>query len=208
MLFVILGLMLGASAAAAKPAGTVIAVSGSCTGHGRVLKRGDPVEVSDTVQVPQDGHLQLQMADASVILFAPGSIMTLISYDVGAGGARYVKLSLTQGLLRARVTPVRGPSTFEVSISVGTASVRSSSADWFVKAQADSGQVGVLEGTVDLRSAATERSVSIPSHWGTRVQAGLDSMLPRRWGESDFNPVMALTACCKGNPALGQGPYR
>jgi hypothetical protein len=195
-LFAILGLMFWVGAGAATPAGTVIAVSGSCTDHGRVLKRGDAVQVSNTVNVLPGGYLQLRMADGSVISVAPGSSMAVASYNIGSAG-RYAKLSLMQGLLRARITPVRGPSTFEVSTAVGTASVRSGSADWFVTAQADSAQVGVLAGIIDLRSAATGRSVSIPSHWGTRLGAGLDVMPPRRWSKTDFNPVMGLTECCK-----------
>jgi hypothetical protein len=194
MRFAILGLMLWGGAAFATPAGTVIAVSGSCTDHGRVLTWGDAVQVSDTIDVPADGHLQLRLADGSVISVAPGSSMTVTSYNV-SGGARHVKLSLAQGLLRAVVTPARDPSTFEVSAAVGTASVRSGSADWFVKAQADSAQVGVLDGTVELRSAATGRSVPIPSHWGTRLEAGLDPVLSRRWAQREFNTVVRLTEC-------------
>ena len=196
-LFAILSLTLWAVAApAATLAGTVVAVSGSCTDHGRVLKSGDAVQVSDTVNVPAGGHLQLRMADESVISIAPGSSMTVASYNVDAAG-RYVKLSLTQGLLRAHITPIGGPSTFDVSTAVGTASVRSGFADWFIKAQAGSAQVGVLDGTVDLTSAATGQSVSIPSHWGTRLEAGLDVMPPRRWGKTDFDPVIGLTECCQ-----------
>ena len=119
--------MLFAGAAAATPAGTVVAVSGSCTDRGRVLKLGGTVQISDTVDVPEDGNLKLQMADGSVISVAPGSSMTVASYNYGGSG-RHVRLSLTQGLLRAHVTPVTGPSTFEVSTAVGTGSVGSDSA--------------------------------------------------------------------------------
>ena len=166
------------------------------TDHGRVLKSGDAVQVSDTVNVPAGGYLQLRMADELVISIAPGSSVTVASYNIGVAG-RHVRLSLTRGLLRALVTPVRGPSSFDVSTVVGTASVRSGSADWFVMAQADSAQVGVLAGTVDLRSAVTRQSVSIPSHWGTRSEAGLDPVLPRRWAQREFNAVIRLTACCQ-----------
>ena len=178
LLFAILGLMLWAGAAAATPAGTVVVVSGSCTDRGRVLKRGDAVQISDTVDVPAGGNLTLQMADGSVISVAPGSSMTVESYHVGGAG-RHVKLSLTQGLLRAVVAPVGGPSTFEVSTAVGAAAVRSGSADWFINAQPGSAQVGVLDGDVDLTSAATGRLVSIVSHWGTRLEAGRDPVPPR-----------------------------
>jgi hypothetical protein len=193
-LYAILGLMLWAGVAEATTAGTVIGVSGSCTDQGRVLTRGDAVQVSETINVPKDGHLQLRLTDGSVISVAPGSSVTVTSYNVGAGG-RLVKLSLTQGLLRAVVTPVRDPSLFEVSTEAGTASVRSGSADWFVTAKPDSAQVGVLDGTVELKSAETGRSVLIPSHWGTRAQMGLDPVPPRRWAQREFNTVIRRAEC-------------
>lgn len=190
-LFPILGLMLPAGAAAAATlAGTVAAVSGSCTASGRALTRDGAVQIGDTVDVPAGGKLKLRMADGSVILIAPGSSMTVTNYDVGRAG-RDVKLSLTQGLLRAVVAPVGAPSTFEVSTAIGTASVRS--ADWLIDAQADSVQVGVLAGTVDLTSATTRRSVSIPARWGTRLEADRDPVPPRVWAHVEFDAFIRRT---------------
>jgi len=88
---------------------------------------------------------------------------------------------------------VAGPSTFEVSTAVGTASVSSNSADWFIKAKPDSAQVAVLAGTVDLTSTETGQSVSIPARWGTRLETGLDPVLPRVWAQGEFNAVIRLT---------------
>jgi hypothetical protein len=192
-LFAMLALILWADAAlAAIPAGTVVAVSGSCSAAGRALKPGEAVQVGYTVDVPAGGKLRLRMADGSVISVAPGSSMTVAGYNVGSAG-RYVKLWLTQGLLRAVVAPVTGPSIFEVSTVVGAASVRSGSADWFVKAEPGSAQVGVLGGDVDLTSAATGRSVSIPGRWGTRLEAGRDPVPPRNWTEAEFDAVTNST---------------
>ena len=188
-LFAILGPMLWADRApAAMPAGAVLAVSGSCTARGRALKPGDAVQVSDSINVPAGGKLKLRMADGSVISVAPGSSMTVASYNFGGAG-RDVKLSLTQGLLRAVVAPTGGPSTFEVSTPVGAASVRSGSADWFVNAQPGWAQVGVLDGDVDLTSATTGRSVSIPGRWGTRLEVGRDPVPPRNWTQAEFDAV-------------------
>jgi hypothetical protein len=192
MLFATLGLMLWADAAAATPAGTVVAVSGSCTDHGRVLDRGDAVQVGDTLDVPTGGNLKLQMTDRSVISVAPDSSMTVVGYSIDAPG-RNVRLSLTRGALRAQVTSIRDPSTFEVATASGTAAVASASADWFIKAQPDAAQVAVWVGTIDLRSAVTGDSVSIPARWGTRVETGLDPVLPRIWAQREFNAVIRLT---------------
>ncbi len=195
------GLTFWASTAlAATLAGTVVAVSGSCTVDGIALKSGDAVRVSETLDVPAGGTLKLQMADGSVILISPGSSMTVANYSVGGAG-RNAKFSLAQGMLRALVTPVREASNFEVSTPVGTASVRSGSADWFIEAQAGSARVGVLAGVIDLTSAATSRSVSIPAHWGTRLEAGRDPMLPRVWSQMEFNAVIRLTECCRASGA-------
>ena len=49
----IFGLMLWAGPAAAVPAGTVIAVSGSPRDHGRVLNRGDPVQIRAVFRVAE-----------------------------------------------------------------------------------------------------------------------------------------------------------
>jgi hypothetical protein len=136
-----------------------------------------------------------------VISVAPDSSMTVAGYNIGASG-RYVRLSLTQGLIRAHVTSARGPSTFEVSTAVGTASVASDSADWFIKAQTGSAQVGVLTGAVDLTSPVTEQTVSIPTRWGTRLESGLDPVLPRVWTQREFTGVIRLTDVQSG----GQSP--
>ena len=192
-LFAILGLMLWADVApAAIPVGTVVAVSGSCSAGGRALIPGEAVQVGYTVDVPAGGKLKLRMADGSVISVAPASSMTVESYNFGGAG-RDVKLWLTQGLLRAVVAPVGGLSTFEVSTAVGVASMRSASADWFVKAEPGSAQVGVRRGDVDLTSAATGHSVSIPGHWGTRLEAGRDPVPPRNWTEAEFEAVTDST---------------
>jgi FecR protein len=193
MLFAIFSLMLLADAASAiTPAGTVDAVSGSCTAHGRVLKRGDVVQVSDTVEVPAGGKLKLRMADGSLISIAADSSMTVASYDIGSAG-RHAKLSLTRGLLRAVVVAVGGPSTFEVSTAVGTASVRSADADWFIESQPGSARVGVEAGTIELTSATTGRSAKIPANWGGSQMAGLEPALPRPWPRDELDEFMART---------------
>jgi len=192
VLFAIFGPIFWAVAAAATPAGTVIGVSGSCTDHGHVLSRGDAVQIGHTLDVPADGNLTLQMADGSVISVAPGSSMTVASYNYGGSG-RHVRLSLTQGLLRAQVSSVTGPSTFDVSTAAGTAAVASASADWFIRTQTGLAQAGVLAGKIDLTSTATGESVSIPAHWGTRLEAGRSPVPPRNWTQAEFEEVTHST---------------
>ena len=183
-LFAIFGLMLWASVAAASPAGTVVGLSGSCTDRGRALHPGDTVQIGDTLNVPASASLKLRMADGSMISVASGTSVTVANYD-SAGSARAAKLLLTQGLVH--VTSVTRP--FAVSTPLGTASAGSDSADWFVKAEAGSAQVGVLAGVVDLTSSPTGTSVSIPARWGTRLEAGRAPMPPRVWSHMEFEAV-------------------
>jgi hypothetical protein len=182
------GLMLWAGAAGATLAGTVIGVSGSCTDHGRVLNRGDQVQIGDPLDVPADGKLKLQTVDGSVVTAAQDSTIT-VARDTIDGSVHNIKLSLTQGVLHVISTT----RLFEVSTPVGTAAAASDSADWFIKAESGSAQVGVLGGMVDFTSNLTGHSVSIPARWGTRLEAGRAPMPPRIWSQMEFNAVIRLT---------------
>lgn len=183
-------------AAADEAAGSVVGLLGQCLvdrgGHPTPLKLGDAVATTDTIEVPADGKLKLRMRDGSVISLASGTRLTLAAYQTDAGGQRQkAELTLAQGLLRAVVSPVDHPAIFEVSTAVGTAAVRST--DWFIDARQGSTQVGVLSGSVDLRSAATGRAVTIPARWGARVEAGLDPVPARTWAPAEFQAVITRT---------------
>lgn len=184
-------------------AGTVAAVSGRCTVHGTPLKPGDGVPSGDTVVVPPDGNLKLQMADQSVILIAAGSSVTLSRYE--AGPDRAVRLALAHGLLRLQVPAASGASSFEVTTETSTAAMRSGAADWFVAVQGGAAQLGVLSGTVVLTSSGTGRSVSVPARWGSRLEPGLSPTLPRAWAQVEFDAFIRRTACCQ-SPAAEAKP--
>jgi len=184
------------TAALAAPAGSVVGLSGQCFlesgGSRAALRLGAQVQVGDTVDVPADGKLKLRMVDGSIVSVASGSRMTVTSFGVDANGQRReAKLALSQGLLRAEVSPTAQPAGFEVDTAVGTAAVRST--DWFVRTDRASMQVGVLAGSVDMTSLATRRAVNIPARWGARLEAGRDPVPPRVWTEAEFNDVIART---------------
>jgi hypothetical protein len=187
-LFAIVGLMLWAAAAAATPAGTVVGVSGSCTDRGRALNHGDTVQIGDTLEVAAGGKLKLQMVDGSVIAVAPDSSMAVASYSIDGSG-RNVRLALTQGVLH--INSATRP--FQVSTPVGTASVDSDYADWFIKAEPGSARVAVLAGIVDLTSDPTRESISIPARWGARLEAGRAPVPPRVWKQMEFNAFIRVT---------------
>lgn len=215
-------LLLSAGLALAAPAGTVVGLLGQCFiesgGTRSALTLGQPVQVADTIDVPAGGKAKLRMGDGSVISLASGTRMTIAAYGVDAAGQREAaQLSLAQGLLRAVVAPVGRPAKFEVDTAVGAAAVRST--DWFVEAFPDSMQVGVLTGSVNLKSRATGRSEVVPARWGARVEGptatpgspppigapptraiprfpparALDPVPPRVWSQAEFAAVIART---------------
>jgi hypothetical protein len=142
--------------------------------------------------VPADGKLKLRMADGSVISIAAGTRLTIAAYGVdGAGQRQDARLSLAQGLLRAVVAPVQRPASFEVDTAVGTAAVRST--DWFIEVVPNAMQVGVLTGSVEMTSAATNRRGMIPARWGARMEAGRDPVPPRVWSPAEFAAFIART---------------
>jgi hypothetical protein len=67
------------------------------------------------------------------------------------------------------------------------------STDWFIEAQSGSTQVGVLEGRVSLKSAATGKEIVIPAHWGARVEAGRDPVPARVWTAAEFDDFIRRT---------------
>ncbi len=184
------------NAATAAPAGSVVGVSGSCIvesgGQRTALKIGQQVQVGDTVDVPADGKLKLRMTDGTVISVAAGTRMTISAFATDASGQRQDgKLALAQGLLRAVVSPMGRPASFEVDTAVGTAAVRGT--DWFIEAFPGSAQVGVLEGAVNLTSAATRRTETVPARWGARLEAGRDPVPARLWAPAEFQAVISRT---------------
>jgi hypothetical protein len=184
------------TAAMAAPAGSVVGVSGSCFvesgGQRTALRVGQQVQVGDTVDVPADGKLKLRMTDGTVISVAAGTRMTISAFVTDASGQRQDgKVALAQGLLRAVVSPMGRPASFEVDTAVGTAAVRGT--DWFIEALPGSAQVGVLEGSVSLTSAATRRTETVPARWGARLEAGRDPVPPRVWSPAEFQAVITRT---------------
>jgi hypothetical protein len=184
------------AASAGPQAGEVLALSGQCsgdTGGGRKpLKPGDAVHVGEILEVAAGAKLKLRMNDGSIIAIASEGRLTIADYRVGDGGeSRDATLSLGEGLLRAVVSRLRGPLHFEVDTATGVAAVRST--DWFIEARPGSTQVGVLEGSVSLKSVATGREIVIPAHWGARVEAGRDPVPARVWTAAEFDDFIART---------------
>lgn len=187
---------LGKAAVAGPRAGEVLGVFGQCfietSGRRTSLKPGDAVHVGDTLEVATGAKLKLLMNDGSVIAVASGSRLIIADYRVGDGGeSRDAKLSLGEGLLRAVVPALKGVPHFEVDTATGVAAVRST--DWFIAAQPESTQVGVLVGRVSLKSLATGQEVVIPARWGARVEAGRDPVPARVWTEAEFGDFIRRT---------------
>jgi hypothetical protein len=193
---VLLVLACSPAARAADRAGAVVAIAGDCfveaEGKRTPLKMGSEVHVADTVDVPANAKLKLRMDDGSIVSVAAGSQMTIATYSIDADGKRHeAALSLAQGLLRAVVSPVDRPSTFEVNTAVGAAGARST--DWFVELQPGQMVVGVVAGVVVLKSAGTGAEVTIPAGSGANAAVGQDPSAPRVWRKAEFNALIART---------------
>ncbi len=186
-----------APARAAGPAGSVVGLVGACIvesgGNRKPLALGQAVQVGDTVEVPTDGKLRLRMSDGSMISAAPGTRVTITTYTTDTKGQREdAQLGLTQGLLRAVVTPVTGsPARFEVDTALGTAAVRST--DWFVEAAGTSMDVAVLTGSIEFASTASKHSVTVAAGRGSRIDGSQDPTAPRVWRSDEFDALIVRT---------------
>jgi hypothetical protein len=184
-------------AASAEPqAGEVLALSGQCSGEiggsRKLLQPGDAIQVGETVEVAAGAKLKLRMSDGSIIAIASDSRLTITDYRIGNGGeSRDATLSLGAGLLRAVVSALKGSPHFEVDTATSVAAVRST--DWFIEARPGSTQVGVLAGSVSLRSAATGQEIVVPARWGARVEAGRDPVPARVWSREEFDAFISRT---------------
>jgi len=149
----------------------------------------DPVAVGDTVAVPDGARLKLRMSDGSFISAASGTRLTIAAFAADAQH-RDAQLSLAGGLLRAVVAAASGQSRFEVGTATGTA--EASSGDFFIAATPEATQIGVLAGTVTLKSRANGHGVAVPAHKGARLDAGKNPM-PRTWTQQEFAAVTDRT---------------
>jgi hypothetical protein len=200
----VFAIVIGASLASFSPssdwatetrAGEVLVSSGHCfveaASKRTELRLGDGVSVGDTIEVPAGARLKLRMNDGSVISIGSGSRLTIQSYNLDPAKNRDVELGLLNGLIRAVVAPFSGPSHFEVRTLTGVAAVRST--DWFIESREGTTQVGVLAGSVTLKSIATGTEVTVPARWGANVTGPRDPVPPRVWQRSEFDDDIART---------------
>jgi len=100
------------TAQTAQQAGMVVAASGQCFaeagGQRRALRIDDPIYLGETVDVSAGAKLQLRMADGSIISLASGSRLKINNFGIDTvGQKRDARLTLTTGLFRAVVSPLR-----------------------------------------------------------------------------------------------------
>jgi hypothetical protein len=204
--------LMAVAAQAQTAAGKVVGSAGDCfveRGSQHVaIKLGSSVDVGDVVNVPADGKIKLRMSDGSILSIAAGSKMTISGYTVDAQGKRQdVALSLGAGLLRAVVSPVERPTTFEVKTATGTAAVRST--DWFIEVNAAGTGVAVRQGSVNLRSDTTGVIVLIPQGFSSSLANGQNPTPPERMSAAAFAALIArveilLTRLHAGPPGGGE----
>ena len=182
-----------APARAATPAGTVAAVTGECfleTGEQhRPLNLGDQVNTGDTVAVPDNARLKLRLGDGSFVSAASGTRLTIAAFTADAQH-RDAQLSLPGGLLRIVVAAAAGQSRFEIATATGSA--EAASGDFFIAATPEATQLGVLAGTVSLKSRANGHGVAVVAHKSARLDAGKDPV-QRAWTPQEIAAVTDRT---------------
>jgi hypothetical protein len=187
--------IIGRPAFAGSAAGNVVAVQGSCVVEGQggtnPLTIGHPIAVGDAIRTPADGGVKMAMSDGSWVSVAANTRVAVTTYQIDASGMHgSAVLTLAQGLLRA-AAPADHAATFQVATAVGSGAAHGT--DWFIETQPGWAQVGVMSGSVSLSSATTGHSVTIPSRWGARLEAGHDPVSARVWAPAEFQAVIART---------------
>jgi len=189
--------LLWAPPAIAAACGEVLAMSGTATietgGQQRPAAVGEPVQVGDTITVPQNAKVRLHMDDGSIVTVAAGTQMTIGKYDVDATGTRQeAELTMPAGLMRAVVSAGGGTPNFEVKTATGVAAVRGT--EWYVDAQGDTTQVYVVTGDVSLADAAGRNAVTIPKMSASSVVAHKTPTPIRPVSQLELNGLAERTA--------------
>jgi hypothetical protein len=203
------GFLLALMAVAAQAdtvAGKVVGAAGDCfverASQHVAIKLGSSVDVGDIVNVPADGKIKLRMSDGTILSVAGGSKMTISGYTVDAQGKRQdVALSLGAGLLRAVVSPVDRPTTFEVKTATGTAAVRST--DWFFEVNGAGVGAAVRQGSVNLRNDITGVTVLIPQGFSSSLANGQNPTTPERMSAAAFAALIGRVEILLPRPRTG-----
>ncbi len=154
------------------------------------------------LDVPDGAKLKLRMSDGSVIALGASTRMTVQAYAVDNNGdKRDVRLQVGSGLIRAVVSKVSQPSSFEVATAMQQRPLISP-ARWFVEVDPSVTRVSVLEGTVAVVSltqtatvTAATRSpaanvVLVPSRSVSTIAAKKQPTPPTKATQADFNRLI------------------
>jgi hypothetical protein len=188
--------MLCARTSVAAASGEILALSGAASietdGQQRPVAMGDPIQVGDIIDVPQDSKVRLRMNDGSIITLAPGTRMTIDKYDVDGSGVRQdVELTMSSGLLRTVVSAGSGTPNFEVKTATGVAAVRGT--DWYIDAQGDATRVYVVAGIVSLSDPSGGSSVTISPMEASTVDAHKEPMKSRPVTQLELSALVKRT---------------
>lgn len=123
-------LWLTAAHAAAETAGTIVAFKGQvsasdASGLARALKKGDEVNVGDTIQTGSGSYVVVEFVDGAKATIRPDSAMKVDRYAYGTGNDGAV-INLVKGGLRAITGSIakERPESYKVQTNVATLGVR------------------------------------------------------------------------------------
>jgi hypothetical protein len=181
----------------AAASGEVLALSGAASietnGQQRPVAMGDPVQVGNIIDVPQDSKVRLRMNDGSIITLAPGARMTIDKYDVDGSGVRQdAELTMSSGLLRTVVSAGSGTPDFEVKTATGVAAVRGT--DWYIDVKGDATGVYVVTGVVSLSDPSGGSLVTISPMEASTVDAHKEPMNSRPVTQLELSALVKRTS--------------
>jgi hypothetical protein len=152
-------------------------VRGPVRADGAALHIGDTVSEGAALDVGAQGFVSLRLHDGSLLQLQANSHSKLLRLrDLPAGQRRNTLIELDQGRVDAEVTKQSPGSRFQVRTPLATAGVRGTRFGVSVPAEAARTSADVVEGRVEVQSAArgVDVPVSIEAGQGAVVRPGME----------------------------------
>jgi hypothetical protein len=116
------------------------------------IAAGDALQIDDRITTAAKARVKIAFVDGSTLALAGNSTLSIDRFLFDAGDrSRNAAVTLADGLVRLVAAKAASGSSFEVVTSNAVAASRST--DWIVSASAETTEVIVLDGEVDVSEA-------------------------------------------------------
>jgi hypothetical protein len=150
--------------------GKVIVVEGSVKAGSRGLSRGASIYVSDVINVPDGGKIQIRFTDGSILNLIESTQYRIDSYQLSSSGTGQYSAQLVEGGFRAVSGSIgkNSPDNYSVKTPVATLGVRGT----LFEANIQSGETffGCESGTIRVKNKAGERVLGAGQFVSARSQ--------------------------------------